>query len=53
MDGSVFLNGNIRLLFGLQVAQSMRMGLDNATRAAIHAPTSKDWQESIDYPFGM
>ncbi|EKM50681.1 uncharacterized protein PHACADRAFT_264079 [Phanerochaete carnosa HHB-10118-sp] len=24
---------------------------DNSTRAAIHAPTSKDWQESINYPF--
>ncbi|KAF9244678.1 alpha beta-hydrolase [Melanogaster broomeanus] len=25
---------------------------DEQTRAAIHAPTSKDWQESIYYPFG-
>lgn len=25
---------------------------NNHTRAAIHAPTSKDWVESIDYPFG-
>ncbi|EGO22337.1 hypothetical protein SERLADRAFT_473031 [Serpula lacrymans var. lacrymans S7.9] len=25
---------------------------DNQTRAAIHAPTSKDWVESINYPFG-
>jgi len=25
---------------------------NNQTRAAIHAPTSKDWEESIYYPFG-
>ncbi|KAF7983379.1 hypothetical protein HWV62_22379 [Athelia sp. TMB] len=25
---------------------------NNQTRAAIHAPTSKDWAESIFYPFG-
>ncbi|KAG0699895.1 alpha beta-hydrolase [Suillus ampliporus] len=25
---------------------------DPQTRAAIHAPTSKDWEESIYYPFG-
>ncbi|KAL4244407.1 Carboxypeptidase [Abortiporus biennis] len=25
---------------------------NNVTRAAIHAPTSKNWQESINYPFG-
>ncbi|GJE98044.1 serine carboxypeptidase-like protein [Phanerochaete sordida] len=25
---------------------------DNQTRAAIHAPTSKDWLQGINYPFG-
>ncbi|KAF7334471.1 Alpha/beta-hydrolase [Mycena venus] len=25
---------------------------DNRTRAALHAPTSKDWLESFDFPFG-
>ncbi|KAF9028443.1 alpha/beta-hydrolase [Hymenopellis radicata] len=25
---------------------------DNATRAAIHAPTSKDWALNFDFPFG-
>ncbi|OAX36451.1 alpha/beta-hydrolase [Rhizopogon vinicolor AM-OR11-026] len=25
---------------------------DPRTRTALHAPTSQDWQESIDYPFG-
>ncbi|KAJ7143727.1 Alpha/Beta hydrolase protein [Mycena epipterygia] len=25
---------------------------DNKTRAALHAPTSKDWAEEFDYPFG-
>ncbi|KAF7795039.1 hypothetical protein EIP86_006183 [Pleurotus ostreatoroseus] len=37
MDATVFLNGKSRY---------------NTTRAAIHAPTSKNWQESIFYPFG-
>lgn len=26
--------------------------LDNQTRAALHAPTSKDWIRNFDYPFG-
>ena len=26
--------------------------LDARTRAAIHAPTSENWAENIDYPFG-
>ncbi|KAF8917843.1 alpha/beta-hydrolase [Mucidula mucida] len=26
---------------------------DNATRAAIHAPTSKDWALNFDFPFGQ
>ncbi|KAJ7243916.1 alpha/beta-hydrolase [Mycena haematopus] len=25
---------------------------DNTTRAALHAPTSKDWIQSFDFPFG-
>ena len=50
-DPSVFLNGQL-------VTQNVNGGLtiqavDNRTRAAIHAPTSKDWEESILYPFGQ
>ncbi|KAF7361130.1 Carboxypeptidase [Mycena sanguinolenta] len=26
---------------------------DNRTRAALHAPTSKDWIDSFDFPFGL
>lgn len=26
---------------------------DAQTRAAIHAPTSKDWEEITDFPFGQ
>lgn len=30
----------------------MILRLDPQTRTAIHAPTSQNWTESINYPFG-
>ena len=50
MDASVWLNGESEMTVAYMCAH-VRCLIDNHTRAAIHAPTSKDWVESINYPF--
>lgn len=49
MDGSIFLNGE---LTEVDLVRCTQWSADPRTRAAIHAPTSKDWVSSINYPFG-
>ena len=50
MDASVWLNGESEVII-VYVYAHARYLIDNRTRTAIHAPTSKDWAESINYPF--
>lgn len=54
MDGSVFLNGRRLNIYGFYFSKSIdiRFSPDDRTRAAIHAPTSKDWVETFDFVFG-
>ena len=47
----VFLNSTHIHNVGLCRAGRADSCADNATRAALHAPISKDWVESILYPF--
>lgn len=49
MDAAVFLNS---ALYCYPLLHDTQKFLDDAVRAAIHAPTSKDWQETVAYPFG-
>ena len=51
INASIFLNGGYRLNSS-SAGQQPSFCIDPRTRAAIHAPTSKDWVESINYPFG-
>lgn len=49
-DASVFLNGMIdNVLASVNFLTSF---LDARTRAALHAPTSKDWTLSFQFVFG-
>lgn len=36
----------------VRVKSTEKLGVDNRTRAALHAPTSKNWALQINYPFG-
>ena len=51
MNASIFLNGGYRLNSS-SAGQKPSFCIDPRIRAAIHAPTSQDWVESIKYPFG-
>ena len=50
MDASVFLNGTSGRGRGCR-ASTQCLCVDDRVRAAIHAPTSKNWTDSINYPF--
>ncbi|KIM53428.1 hypothetical protein SCLCIDRAFT_1222826 [Scleroderma citrinum Foug A] len=52
-DGGMFDDYNIPDALNPEAPMNASIFLnDPRTRAAIHAPTSKDWVESINYPFG-
>ena len=51
MDGSVFVNGASRQSSSSPCRADIVT--DPATRAALHAPISKDWIQGFSYPFGM
>ena len=56
MDASVFLNGMLISTTSIAIELELILlprpiKIDNRTRAAIHAPTSKNWQSSINYNF--
>ena len=51
MDPGFFLNST----FEIQLVTYLHLNfcvVDNVTRAALHAPTSKNFESSINYPFG-
>ena len=48
-DASVFLNGTMSIVSTVQPNGRLS---DNRTRAAFHAPTSKDWAMNFNYVFG-
>lgn len=49
MDGSIFLNST---LYKIVCRQFSHFFLDAQTRAALHAPTSKDWTLNFPFVFG-
>jgi carboxypeptidase D len=49
-DGTFFLNGVSHMCTRASGFDVVRCA-DPRTRAALHAPTSKNWSSSINYPF--
>ena len=49
LDASSFFNSKWRSIFGMTTWNLQRA--DPAMVAALHAPTSKVWEQSIWYPF--
>ena len=51
-DAAFFYNGNDSIIPEKCIRGHSSLYIDNRTRTALHAPTSKDWVMSIRYPFG-